>query len=312
MAILFFNSDVLLSVAEVQKRVKDRQEWLAQIAVLQKKVAETEEWLNLVAKLIGRARANQLIGDVLLPAQVSTSNEAVLPTERHPRRSPMGDEVKRFLKTQMKGATSRQIIDHLLQTQEFQKGVQRNRGTVYNVLVRLVESRELRKNEKTKTYYSPGAPPNENNGAGQETAVLSESSEARLSSPAAHDTESKNTEEGKNRDASGEGPLISTDYVGRDPAAIPAEVPGTKSTPTKSLFQTDSAAVPPEVPPAQSPPTRSLFRRDPAEVLPEVPPAESLDPDAPAEAPPKNTTQNIFAGISAGSSSPAAGSRRRD
>ncbi|TIQ33110.1 MAG: hypothetical protein E5X48_25220 [Mesorhizobium sp.] len=73
MAILF-SSDVLLSVAELQKRLKDRQELRAQIAVLQKQLAETEEWVNLVAKVIGPERASQLIDDAPLLSQVETSD----------------------------------------------------------------------------------------------------------------------------------------------------------------------------------------------------------------------------------------------
>lgn len=106
MAILFINSDVLLTATEVQKRTNDLQHWQAEITSLQKQVAETQEWLNLVAKVIGPQRANQLIGDGLLPTQVSTSNEAILPSEKNPRRSPIGDEVRRFLKTQKKGSSA--------------------------------------------------------------------------------------------------------------------------------------------------------------------------------------------------------------
>ncbi|MER9971127.1 hypothetical protein [Mesorhizobium sp. M0060] len=273
MAVLFFNSDVLLTATEVQKRMNDLQHWQAEITSLQKQVAETHAWLNLVAKLIGPERAHQLIGDVLLPAQVSTSNEAILPSEPHPRRSPMGDEVKRFLKTQTNGATSGQIIDHLLQSQEFQEGVQRNRNRVYNVLSRLEKNHELRKIEGS--YYLPVAPPIEDTGSEKEAAVPWESREARLSSQASRDAKPAHTDVGRDRDASGSCPLTSSDYVGRDPAAIPAEVPATKSNPTKSLFQTGSAAAPSEVPPAQSPPTRSsptksLFQTDSAAVTPET------------------------------------------
>lgn len=279
MAVLFFNSDVLLTATEVQKRMNDLQQWQAEITSLQKQVAETQAWLNLVAKLIGPERANQLIGDVLLPTQVGTSNEAIPPSEQNPRRSRIGDEIKRFLKTQTNGATSRQIIDHLLQIQEFQEVVQRNsNGNVYTALSRLVKRHEVRKIESS--YYSPVARPKENSGSEEETAVSAESSEARLSSKASRDAEPTHTDVGRDRDASGSGPLTSTDYVGRDPTPIPAEFPATKSTPTKSLFQTDSAAAPPEVPPAQSPltrssptkssPTKSLFQTDSAAVAPDV------------------------------------------
>lgn len=298
----FFNSDVLLTATEVQKRLKDLREWNAQITALQKQVAETHAWLNLVAKLIGPERAHQLIGDVLLPAQVSTSNEAILPSEPHPRRSRMGDEVKRFLKTQTNGATSGQIIDHLLQTQEFQEGVQRNRNRVYNVLSRLEKNHELRKIEGS--YYLLVAPPIEDSGSEKEAAVPSESREARLSSQASRDAEPRHSEVGKDQHASDGHPLMSTVHVeldlaadssevprtnsldpsapaeappktqrtnfgGPGPGADPSEVPPTNSSPTKSLFQTDPAEAPREVPP---PTTRLLFQADPAEAPPEVQP----------------------------------------
>ncbi|MBZ9744309.1 hypothetical protein LB516_03500 [Mesorhizobium sp. CO1-1-7] len=311
-----FDSEVLLSIADLQKRKKDLQEWQAEITSLQKQVAETLAWLNLVAKLIGPERASQLLGDVLLPAQVSTSNAAILPPEPHPGRSAMGDEVKQFLKTQANGATSRQIIDHLLQTQEFQEGVQRNSNSVYMLLSRLVKRHELLKIESR--YYSPVARPNETGGSEVETVVLKESRGARLSSPAGRDAEPTHADVDRDRDASASGPQTSTDYVGRDPAAVPPEVPPAQPPPitssaitssaTKSLFQTESAAAPPEVSSAQptpitSPPTKSLFQTESAAAPPQVssaqptpitsPPTKSLFQIDSAAAPPERQFQPL-------------------
>ncbi|PBB32057.1 hypothetical protein [Mesorhizobium sp. WSM3868] len=261
MAILFPNSDVLLSAAEVQKRVRDRREWQAQIAVLQKQVVETEEWLNHVAKVIGPERANQLIGDVLLPTQVSTSNEAILPSEQHPRRSPIGDEIKRFLKTQTNGATRRQIIGHLLQIQQFQKVVERNNTSVDNVLSRLVKRDELRK--IGTIYNSPEASPDENSGFKEATAVPSESSASSPSSPAGHDGASTPTEVSNAQHASGGGPLTSTAYVGLDPAAVPPDGPPNNSlnpaTPSEAPPKTQTPRIDFGGPRELPPPTKSLF-----------------------------------------------------
>ncbi len=268
MAVLFFNSDVLLTAGEVQKRMADLQHWQAQITALQKQVAETQEWLNLVAKVIDPELANQLIGDVLLPTQVGTSDEAIPPSERHPRRSPMGEEVKRFLKTQTDGATSRQLIDHLLQAQEFREAVQRNRNRVYTVLSRLVESHEIRKIERS--YFSAEAASTENDGSEEETAASLGSSEAHLSPPAGHDAQPGNIELGKDQDASGSGPQNSTIVVRVDPAVAPPGMPR-----TNSLNPAAAAEAPPKTrtPPIDfggprerelPPPTKSLFLSDPA------------------------------------------------
>ncbi|MER9134756.1 hypothetical protein NKI20_00350 [Mesorhizobium sp. M0830] len=356
-----FDSDVLLSVAELQRRMKDLQEWQAQITALQKQVAETQEWINLVAKVIGPERANQLIGDVPVLTQVRALNEAIPSTvrqrpggvtwtsfienyvnsvnrpvdyaelreaisnsilgsklekseksfygaigkltdslrivkedgwifsvadyneykrkvskgeneplppsssEQHARGSRIGDQIKRFLKTQTDGATGRQIIEHVLQIQEFQEVIERNNTNVYNVLYRLAKRQELRK--VGTTYYSPEAPPIENRGSELETAVASESSASRLSSPAGRDADPRHTDVVNDQHASGGDPLTSTIYVGVDPAAVPLEVPSTKPSPTKSLFQAGPAAAPPEIPP---PTTRSLFQAGPAAAPPEV------------------------------------------
>ncbi|TIN18608.1 MAG: hypothetical protein E5Y31_25725 [Mesorhizobium sp.] len=176
-------------------------------------------------------------------------------SEQHARRSRIGDEVKRFLKTQTNGATGRQIIDHVLQIQEFQKVVGRNNTNVYNALARLMKRHELRK--IGTTYYSPEAPPNENRGSEEDTAVS-------LSSPAGRDAEPTHTEVGKDQYSTGSGPLTSTIYVGVDPAEALPEVPPPT---TRSLFQADPAEAPPKVP---TPTTRSLFQTDPAAVTPEV------------------------------------------
>lgn len=240
---------MLLTVNEVQKRVKDLRQWQAQITVLQKRAAETHAWLNDVAKVIGPERASELIGDDLLTSRVSTSDDGLLPSE-HLRRSPIEDEVKRFLQTQTKGATSRQIIGHL----------QRSSGSVYNALSRLVKRDEVRKIERGP--YLLVASPQENSGSEEDTAVPSESSSSRVSPQVGRDADSRKTEVGRDRDASGSAPLTSTDYVGPDLAGVPPEVSPAQSSPTKSSPTFPFAGldtVSPKVPPTWSLPTKSPF-----------------------------------------------------
>ncbi|TKB20446.1 MAG: hypothetical protein E5V75_05100 [Mesorhizobium sp.] len=147
MAVLFFNSDVLLSVAEVQKRVKDLQEWQVQIAVLQKQVAETEEWLNLVAKVIGPARAKQLIGDAPLITQVEAPNEKTPPTIRQ---RPEGVTWTSFIEDYVNSANRpvnyaelRQAISNSILGSKRET----SKKTFYGAILKLTDSRRVVKED---------------------------------------------------------------------------------------------------------------------------------------------------------------------
>lgn len=149
-------------------------------SVLGPKLAETEKsFYGAILKLTEKGSLVKKEGWLFSPeayeeyaAKLSKGEVEELPrssSHQHSRGSRLGDEIKLFLKRCPNGAPGKDIIQHMVQFEEFRQAVERNDTSVYNVLARLVKREEIRK--IGTTYYSPEAPPNENSGSTGDAAV---------------------------------------------------------------------------------------------------------------------------------------------
>lgn len=142
-------------------------------SVLGPKLAETEKsFYGAILKLVEKGAIVKDKGWLFTPeshdeylAKLNRGEIEELPqssSQQHARGSRLGDEIKRFLKRCPHGASGKEIIQHMVQIEEFQKAVERNDTSVYNVLSRLLKRGELRKVDTT--YYHPPTDENENSG----------------------------------------------------------------------------------------------------------------------------------------------------